>query len=152
MTDAIDPRHRAPRPALGRDAANAEQGRASSRRPRRRPYRLAEPENWALSRLYRRASIHACADAVLAYRRQELDALFNNGAMAGWGHRDLTTDVLRRQFETNVLGLAHADPPDSAGDAGAGHGRVISARPRSSASSPASIAAPMSARNSRSKN
>lgn len=51
------------------------------------------------------ASIHACADAVLAANGGKLDALFNNGAYGQVGAiEDLTTDVLRRQFETNVFG------------------------------------------------
>ncbi|BCP55322.1 short-chain dehydrogenase/reductase [Kaistia sp. 32K] len=51
------------------------------------------------------ASIHACADAVLAATGGRLDALFNNGAYGQVGAvEDLTTDVLRRQFEANFFG------------------------------------------------
>jgi NAD(P)-dependent dehydrogenase (short-subunit alcohol dehydrogenase family) len=51
------------------------------------------------------ASIHACADAVLAATDGRLDALFNNGAYGQVGAvEDLTTDVLRRQFEANLFG------------------------------------------------
>jgi NAD(P)-dependent dehydrogenase (short-subunit alcohol dehydrogenase family) len=50
-------------------------------------------------------SIHACADAVLAATDGRLDALFNNGAYGQVGAvEDLTTDVLRRQFEANLFG------------------------------------------------
>jgi NAD(P)-dependent dehydrogenase (short-subunit alcohol dehydrogenase family) len=50
-------------------------------------------------------SIEACADAVLAATNGQLFALFNNGAYGQPGAvEDLTTDVLRRQFETNVFG------------------------------------------------
>jgi NAD(P)-dependent dehydrogenase (short-subunit alcohol dehydrogenase family) len=51
------------------------------------------------------ASIHALADAVLARTDGKLDALYNNGAYGQPGAvEDLSTDVLRLQFETNFFG------------------------------------------------
>ena len=51
------------------------------------------------------ASIAATADAVLERTGGRLDALFNNGAYGQPGAvEDLTTDVLRVQFETNFFG------------------------------------------------
>ena len=51
------------------------------------------------------ASIHALADAVLERTGGRLDALYNNGAYGQPGAvEDLTTDVLRLQFETNFFG------------------------------------------------
>ena len=51
------------------------------------------------------ASIHALADAVLERTGGTLDALYNNGAYGQPGAvEDLTTDVLRLQFETNFFG------------------------------------------------
>jgi NAD(P)-dependent dehydrogenase (short-subunit alcohol dehydrogenase family) len=51
------------------------------------------------------ASIHALVDAVLARTGGRLDALYNNGAYGQPGAvEDLTTDVLRLQFETNFFG------------------------------------------------
>jgi NAD(P)-dependent dehydrogenase (short-subunit alcohol dehydrogenase family) len=51
------------------------------------------------------ASIAACAEHVLAATAGRLDALFNNGAFGQLGAvEDLTTEVLRSQFETNVFG------------------------------------------------
>jgi len=51
------------------------------------------------------ASIHALADAVLGRTGGTLDALYNNGAYGQPGAvEDLTTDVLRLQFETNFFG------------------------------------------------
>ncbi|WEK50593.1 MAG: SDR family oxidoreductase [Candidatus Kaistia colombiensis] len=72
------------------------------------------------------ASIHACADAVLGRTGGRLDALFNNGAYGQVGAvEDLTTDVLRRQFETNVFGwhtlTARIVPVMRA----QGHGRIV---------------------------
>jgi NAD(P)-dependent dehydrogenase (short-subunit alcohol dehydrogenase family) len=50
-------------------------------------------------------SIEACADAVLAATDGRLFALFNNGAYGQPGAvEDLTPDVLKAQFETNVFG------------------------------------------------
>lgn len=51
------------------------------------------------------ASIHALAGAVLERTGGRLDALYNNGAYGQPGAvEDLTTDVLRLQFETNFFG------------------------------------------------
>jgi len=51
------------------------------------------------------ASIEAAADAVLQATGGRLDALFNNGAYGQVGAvEDLTTDLLRRQFEANFFG------------------------------------------------
>lgn len=51
------------------------------------------------------ASIHALVDAVLERSGGRLDALYNNGAYGQPGAvEDLTTDVLRLQFETNFFG------------------------------------------------
>ena len=50
-------------------------------------------------------SIHALADQVLQRTGGKLDALYNNGAYGQPGAvEDLTTDVLRLQFETNFFG------------------------------------------------
>jgi NAD(P)-dependent dehydrogenase (short-subunit alcohol dehydrogenase family) len=52
------------------------------------------------------ASIAACADAALARTGGRLTALFSNAAYGQIGAvEDLTPDVLRRQFEVNVIGL-----------------------------------------------
>jgi len=51
------------------------------------------------------ASIHALVDEVLARTGGRIDALYNNGAYGQPGAvEDLSTDVLRLQFETNVFG------------------------------------------------
>lgn len=51
------------------------------------------------------SSIHALADTVLERTAGRLDALYNNGAYGQPGAvEDLTTDVLRLQFETNFFG------------------------------------------------
>lgn len=50
-------------------------------------------------------SIARCADETLRLTGGQLTALFNNGAYGQVGAvEDLTTDVLRRQFEVNVIG------------------------------------------------
>jgi len=50
-------------------------------------------------------SIDAAAEHVLSAARGRLDALFNNGAYAQPGAlEDLTTDVLRQQFDANFFG------------------------------------------------
>ncbi|NGO65542.1 SDR family oxidoreductase [Rhizobium daejeonense] len=52
-----------------------------------------------------RASIGALVDEVTARTGGRIDALFNNGAYGQPGAvEDLSTDVLRQQFETNVFG------------------------------------------------
>ncbi|MEP1443522.1 MAG: SDR family NAD(P)-dependent oxidoreductase [Hyphomicrobiales bacterium] len=51
------------------------------------------------------ASIHACADQVLAATNGRLDVLFNNGAYGLLGAvEDIPTDALREQFEANFFG------------------------------------------------
>jgi len=72
------------------------------------------------------ASILACADVVLARTGGKLDALFNNGAYGQVGAvEDLSTAVLRRQFETNVFGwhtLTRRIVPVMRAQ---GHGRIV---------------------------
>ena len=51
------------------------------------------------------ASIHTCADQVLAATNGRLDVLFNNGAYGLLGAvEDIPTDALREQFEANFFG------------------------------------------------
>lgn len=72
------------------------------------------------------ASIHACADAVLAATEDRLDALFNNGAYGQVGAvEDLTTEVLRRQFETNVFGWHTLTRRMLPAMRAQGHGRIV---------------------------
>ncbi|WP_018183344.1 SDR family oxidoreductase [Kaistia granuli] len=72
------------------------------------------------------ASIHACADAVLAATGGRLDALFNNGAYGQVGAvEDLTTEVLRRQFETNVFGWHTLTCRILPAMRAQGHGRIV---------------------------
>lgn len=68
--------------------------------------RLAASGVTALSLDYTdRASIAACADAVLAQTGGTLYGLFNNGAYGQLGAvEDLPTEALRAQFEANVFG------------------------------------------------
>lgn len=50
-------------------------------------------------------SIHKCFDKVMEKTNGQLDALFNNGAYGQPGAvEDLSTDVLRAQFEANFFG------------------------------------------------
>lgn len=50
-------------------------------------------------------SIHDCFNKIIAETNGQIDALFNNGAYGQPGAvEDLTTDVLRKQFETNFFG------------------------------------------------
>ena len=52
-------------------------------------------------------SIHRAVDEVLARNGNRLDALFNNGAYGQAGAvEDLSREVLRAQFETNLFGTA----------------------------------------------
>lgn len=51
------------------------------------------------------SSVAACADAALALTSGKLDALFNNAAFGQPGAiEDLRPEVLRQQFEVNVIG------------------------------------------------
>jgi NAD(P)-dependent dehydrogenase (short-subunit alcohol dehydrogenase family) len=72
------------------------------------------------------ASIAAGLDAALVHTGGRLDALFNNGAYGQAGAvEDLTRDVLRAQFETNLFGwhelTCRAIPLMRA----QGHGRIV---------------------------
>lgn len=71
-------------------------------------------------------TIHALVEAVLARTGGRLDALYNNGAYGQPGAvEDLSTDVLRQQFETNVFGwheLTRAVIPVMRRQ---GHGRIV---------------------------
>ncbi len=71
-------------------------------------------------------SIHAAAEAVLAASGGRLDALFNNGAYAQPGAlEDVSTDVLRAQFEANFFGwheLTRLIVPPMRRQ---GHGRIV---------------------------
>ena len=72
------------------------------------------------------ASIHACLKSVLAATGGTLDAVFNNGAYAQAGAvEDISTDVLRAQFEANFFGwhsLTRAIVPVMRKQ---GHGRIV---------------------------
>jgi NAD(P)-dependent dehydrogenase (short-subunit alcohol dehydrogenase family) len=51
------------------------------------------------------ASVAACAEDALSRTQGRIDALFNNAAYGQVGAvEDITADVLRRQFEVNVIG------------------------------------------------
>ncbi len=71
-------------------------------------------------------SIHSCFKTVMKKTDGKLDALFNNGAYGQPGAvEDLTTDVLRKQFETNFFGwheLTNLVLPVMRKQ---GHGRII---------------------------
>lgn len=71
-------------------------------------------------------SIHLCLAEVLKATGGTLDALFNNGAYAQAGAvEDVTTDVLRLQFEANFFGwhtLTRAIVPVMRKQ---GHGRIV---------------------------
>jgi len=72
------------------------------------------------------SSIHDCFNEVMKKTDNQLDALFNNGAYGQPGAvEDLTTDVLRKQFETNFFGwheLTNLVLPIMRKQ---GHGRII---------------------------
>jgi NAD(P)-dependent dehydrogenase (short-subunit alcohol dehydrogenase family) len=71
-------------------------------------------------------TIHTLVAAVLSRTGGKLDALYNNGAYGQPGAvEDLTTDVLRQQFETNLFGwheLTRAIIPVMRRQ---GHGRIV---------------------------
>ena len=72
------------------------------------------------------ASIHAMADEVLARTGGKLDALYNNGAYGQPGAvEDLTTDVLRLQFETNFFGWHELTRRIIPVMRSQGHGRIV---------------------------
>lgn len=72
------------------------------------------------------ASIAACADAVLARTSGRLDALFNNAAFGQVGAvEDLSADVLRRQFEVNVVGWHDLTRRLIPAMRAQGHGRIV---------------------------
>ena len=71
-------------------------------------------------------SIHALADAVLERTGGRLDALYNNGAYGQPGAvEDLTTDVLRLQFETNFFGWHELTRRMIPVMRAQGHGRIV---------------------------
>jgi NAD(P)-dependent dehydrogenase (short-subunit alcohol dehydrogenase family) len=72
------------------------------------------------------ASIHACADTVLAATDGRLDALFNNGAYAQPGAvEDLPTDALRAQFEAAFFGWHTLTRRFVPAMRAQGHGRIV---------------------------
>ena len=95
---------------IGRCAALGMRGRgwrvfATARRPEDIAALQAERVNSLYLDYAEPDSIAAAADAVLAATGGTLDALFNNGAYAQPGAlEDISTDVLRAQFEANFFG------------------------------------------------
>ena len=72
------------------------------------------------------ASIAAAVDAVLSRTNGTLDALFNNGAYGQPGAvEDLTREVLRAQFETNLFGWHELTNRVLPVMRQQGHGRII---------------------------
>ena len=71
-------------------------------------------------------SISACVEVVLNHTRGKLDALFNNGAYAQPGAvEDLTTGMLREQFEANFFGWHELTRQIIPTMRAQGHGRII---------------------------
>ncbi len=71
-------------------------------------------------------SVEACVSTVAAATHGRLDALFNNGAYGQPGAvEDLTRDVLRRQFETNVFGWHDLTRQVLPLMRAQGHGRIV---------------------------
>jgi len=71
-------------------------------------------------------TIHALVDAVLARTGGTLDALYNNGAYGQAGAvEDITTDVLRLQFETNLFGWHELTRTIIPVMRKQGHGRIV---------------------------
>ncbi|SNY90821.1 Short-chain dehydrogenase [Cohaesibacter sp. ES.047] len=71
-------------------------------------------------------SISACVEVVLNHTRGKLDALFNNGAYAQPGAvEDLTTDMLREQFEANFFGWHELTRQIVPIMRAQGHGRIV---------------------------
>ncbi len=72
------------------------------------------------------ASIRAAVDDILARSGGRLDALFNNGAYGQPGAvEDLSREVLREQFETNVLGWHELTRRVLPVMRDQGHGRIV---------------------------
>jgi NAD(P)-dependent dehydrogenase (short-subunit alcohol dehydrogenase family) len=72
------------------------------------------------------ASIHAAVADILARSGGRLDALFNNGAYGQPGAvEDLSREVLRELFETNVLGWHELTRRVLPVMRGQGHGRIV---------------------------
>lgn len=72
------------------------------------------------------ASIKALVDTVSSRTGGRIDALFNNGAYGQPGAvEDLSTDVLRRQFETNVFGWHEVTRRVIPLMRRQGHGRIV---------------------------
>ncbi len=71
-------------------------------------------------------SVEACVSQVAAATHGRLDALFNNGAYGQPGAvEDLTREVLRRQFETNVFGWHDLTRQVIPLMRAQGHGRIV---------------------------
>ena len=72
------------------------------------------------------ASIAACAQHVLEATGGRIDALFNNAAYGQTGAvEDLTADVLRAQFEVNVIGTHDLTRRLIPAMRAQGHGRIV---------------------------
>ena len=72
------------------------------------------------------ASIAACAVEALSLTEGRLDALFNNGAYAQVGAvEDLTSEVLRQQFEVNFIGWHELTRRIIPAMRRQGHGRIV---------------------------
>lgn len=72
------------------------------------------------------ASLHAAVDAVLERTGGTLDALFNNGAYGQAGAvEDLSREVLRAQFETNLFGWVELTNRVIPVMRRQGHGRIL---------------------------
>jgi NAD(P)-dependent dehydrogenase (short-subunit alcohol dehydrogenase family) len=73
-----------------------------------------------------RTSIAACAERVLGETGGRVDALFNNGAYGQPGAvEDLSTDVLRAQFEANLFGWHDLTCRLIPAMRARGHGRIV---------------------------
>ncbi len=72
------------------------------------------------------ASIQSAVDDILARTGGRLDAVFHNGAYGQTGAvEDLTREVLRKQFETNLFGWHELTRRVLPVMRGQGHGRII---------------------------
>jgi NAD(P)-dependent dehydrogenase (short-subunit alcohol dehydrogenase family) len=72
------------------------------------------------------ASIAACVDEALALSGGRIDAVFNNAAYGQVGAvEDLTTDILRRQFEVNLFGQHEITRRVLPVMRRQGHGRIV---------------------------